>query len=134
MERAKLRHIISRVGVAFIFLTFGIWEIVQPTYWTAFLPQFVSAAADPARTVVVHGAMLVALGASILLGFYINITAILGTLMMLSIVASLWMVSGFTDLLVRDTVITLFALTLALDDTRYLELSDALKRMFGKKS
>ncbi len=131
MERAEMRHVISRFSIAFIFLVFGVWEIVHPTYWTAFLPPFVTAVADSAKTVMVHGMILSVLGLAILFGYFTRIAAALGTLVMLGIVASLWTVSGFTDLLVRDIVITLFTLTLVVDDTKYFELSDMLWLVFG---
>lgn len=112
----NLRKLIPRLGISFIFITFGIWEIIQPGYWTGFVPRFLKDFIDVSLTVQIHGAILLVLGLGLMSGFQTKKLGIASTLIMLSIVFSLLLNFGFSDILVRDIVILLFASTLIFDE------------------
>ncbi len=109
---SRLRSLLGRIGVSFVFLSFGTWEIIQPDYWTAFIPSFLAHVGTPALLVRMHGIVLSLLGLGILLEFYVWFFAFIGTLVMLEIVIGLWLDSGFTDIFVRDAGILLFTASL----------------------
>lgn len=106
-------RIIARFGIFFLFLTFGIWEIVDPSYWIGFAPSFVAKSANALLLVKIHGIILSVIGAGIFFSRrYVKFFAILASLIMIQIVGSLWLASGFTDLLVRDIAILIFTVSL----------------------
>lgn len=117
MKNEAIRHYLTIYAAAFIFLVFGIWEIVNPQYWNSFVPAFVSNFFSSVNLLVqVHGIILTLIGSFLILDFKRKIAAALGTLVMLDIVFSLLFESGFSSLLIRDTVITIFVLSLFFDD------------------
>lgn len=111
-----MRKTITKLGIAFIFITFGIWEIVDPAYWSGFVPKFFEGLIDLFLAVRIHGIVLLALGLGVLSGFKTRELGIASTLVMASIVFSLLINFGFSDILVRDVVILLFASTLIFED------------------
>jgi len=110
------RKLITRIGISFIFVIFGVWEIVQPGYWSGFVPRFLKDFVDLSLAVQIHGATLLALGLGVLSGFQTKKFGIASTLVMASIVFSLILNFGFSDILIRDVVILLFASTLIFED------------------
>ncbi len=107
-----MQNLVSRLGVVFIFVSFGIWEIINPGYWTAFVPQIALMFGDPILLVKIHGLVLTIIGLGILSGFYLRYFAIAGALLMLEIVITLFTESGWSDILVRDIGILLFTISL----------------------
>lgn len=109
------RTLVARIGVSFVFLVFGVWEIIQPGYWTGFVPRFLESL-DLFLLVRFHGIILLIIGTGILSGFYIKKFAIAASLILLSIIFSLLVNFGFNDIVVRDIVILLFVSTLLFED------------------
>jgi hypothetical protein len=107
-----MKKLITRVGISFIFITFGAWEIIDPAYWSGFVPKFLEGLVDLFLAVRVHGIILLILGLGIMSGFQQKKFGIASTLTMGSVVFSLLVNFGFSDILVRDIVILLFASTL----------------------
>ncbi len=103
---------IVRLAISFIFVVFGVWELLNPTYWVVFVPKFVSVVFNPLFATRVHGLFLLILGLALISGFRRRLLAAVSTLVMLSIVSSVFLYSGFSDLLVRDIVILLCAASL----------------------
>lgn len=105
-------RIIARFGILFLFLTFGIWEIIDPNYWIGFAPSFIAKSASALLMIKIHGIVLSIIGAGIFFSRYVKFFAFLATMIMVQIVVSLWLASGFSDLLVRDVAILIFAISL----------------------
>ena len=114
MDNNKIRHYIAKYAIVFIFLVFGIWELIDPGYWSAFVPSFLSN--NALLLVRIHGTILSILAIWLAIGIYFRIAAVISSLIMLDIVVSLFISSGFSDLLVRDIVILLLAISLIFDD------------------
>lgn len=122
MKSSELRHITIRLGLAFVFISIGIWEIVQPSYWSLYMPQFLAALGGASALTVIHGAVLLALGIAVLLGIYLRTAAALCALMMAAIVADVVLLFGFNDIVIRDVAILLMAVSLYLDDNNGMRL------------
>lgn len=105
-------RIIARFGIFFIFITFGIWEIIDPSYWLGFAPSFIAKFANALLLIKIHGIALSLVGLGILFNKRTKLFAFLSTLIMLQIVISLWLASGFTDFLARDIAILIFSVSL----------------------
>lgn len=108
----NIQEKIIRFAISFIFVVFGVWELVQPSYWAAFVPKFVTAVFNPLFAARAHGLLLVILGIFLISGFRKRLASILSTLVLLSIVVSVFLFLGFSDTLVRDIVILLAAFSL----------------------
>ncbi len=118
MQGEKIRHWMSIGAVSFIFLVFGIWELTKPDYWIGYVPSFAYKLLDPLILVRIHGFVLLIAGIWILSRRYLKYSAVIGSLIMADIVVTLFITSGFTDLLVRDIGIMLFVLSLAFDEQK----------------
>ena len=104
----KLHFLIVRLAAAFIFGVFGVWEIVQPAYWTGFVPHFLSNLIDPIPLVIIHGIVLTLLSIGFILNYRVKYIAFTGCLLLLQIIVFLFAAAGFNEILVRDTAIMLF--------------------------
>lgn len=113
LSKELIRNLLSRFGVGFIFITIGLWELIQPEYWSSFVPKFMASILDPIFLVRGHGAVLLLLGLGILVGFYLRQLSIIGCLIMAEIILSLLLTLGFNDIAVRDITIFFFVATLA---------------------
>lgn len=111
----KIPRILARLGLASCFVTFGVWEIVAPTYWVSYMPSLAARIAEPSLLVRIHGAALLVVGLMVLLGILKRFSALAAVLIMISIVASLIVSSGFTEIVVRDIAILFLALSLFVD-------------------
>ncbi|MDO8617846.1 MAG: DoxX family membrane protein [Candidatus Uhrbacteria bacterium] len=106
---SRLSTLLRRFGLAFVFVSFGIWELANPAYWAGFVPSFATHLIDPLILVRVHGAALILVGLAVLFGFLLRISAALAVIIMLEIVSSLWFQAGFTDIFARDVAILFLA-------------------------
>jgi uncharacterized membrane protein len=125
MKNQEIRHLLARLSLAVIFIGIGAWEIAQPSYWSYYIPSFVTALASANTLTVVHGILLLVVGLAVLLGAYLRIASALGVLVMLSILGDLLVSFGFTDIVIRDLVVLLVSAALFFDDTRFLRLTKA---------
>ncbi len=117
MKNEAIRHYLTVYASAFIFIVFGLWEIINPIYWSGFVPSFISKFfSNIGLLVQIHGIILTLIGICFVFGFKRKVASVFGTLIMLDIVFSLFIESGFSDLLVRDLVITILIASIFFDD------------------
>lgn len=109
------RHLLLRLAIAFVFLSFGIWELIDPQYWVGFIPGWTMVLGPAVTIAMLHGAVLVLVGLAVLLGLWLRWSALLASLMLLEICLGLLLSSGFSDLLVRDVGLLLVAVALIFD-------------------
>ncbi len=110
----KLTRILARFGLAFCFVSFGVWEIVRPAAWISYIPEF-ARWFDPALMVRMHGAVLLIVGLMVLFAILRRFSTTLALLIMLEIVFSLLISDGFSQILVRDITIAFLAGSLMAD-------------------
>jgi len=92
---------IGRMLLGLVFVWFGWHEVIQPGLWTQYVPV-ISESSRPATVLVaVHGWVLLALAAALLLGVAPRVSAAIASLLLLEIVISL-LVTGFSDTAMRD--------------------------------
>jgi len=109
MTKASFARLLARFGLAFCFLAFGVWEMVNPLFWSAFVPEFVAKMIDPMLLARIHGVVLTVVGLGVLFDFYLVIFSALATFIMFEISLSLLLESGFGDVFVRDVAILFMA-------------------------
>ena len=122
LKRQELRHILMRIALAFVFISIGIWEIVQPSYWSFYIPEFLTVLASATTLTMFHGAVMLILGIAVLLGIRLKVSAGLCSIMMIAIIGDLIAAFGFNDIVIRDIAILLLAVAIYLDDVKYLRL------------
>ena len=106
--------LIMRFSLAFVFGWFGISEILNPVYFSGYVPQIITEILPiPILPFVQgHGAVLVFLAVCFLFRFYLRYVGVLALLVLLSIIGGLISMNGFDEIVVRD--IGLFGLALAI--------------------
>ncbi len=118
MKHEAIRKYLTNYSLALIFIVFGIWELVNPVYWSGFVPALISNFLGNIMIVRVHGLVLAAIGVALAVGYKIKLASAIGTLVMLGIVISLYIEAGFTTILVRDFVIMCFTASIFFDNYR----------------
>ncbi len=92
---------IGRMLLGLVFVWFGWHEVVQPGLWTQYVPVIAENSRPATVLVAVHGWVLLALAAALLLGIAPRISAVIASVLLLEIVISL-LVTGFSDTAMRD--------------------------------
>lgn len=114
----KITGFLARFGLAFCFVSFGVWEIVKPQYWVSYVPALAARLGDPLLLVRFHGGVLLIIALMVAFGLFRRFASLIAVLLMLEIVASLAISSGFTEIVVRDIAILFLALAIMADAWR----------------
>jgi uncharacterized membrane protein YphA (DoxX/SURF4 family) len=122
MKSSQIRHLLARIGLAIVLIVFGIWEIMNPLQWAAYLPGFLTNF-SPTLLIYLHGTALIVIGIAVLVGFQLRIAAMLACLMLLGVIVSLITLTGYDDIVVRDVGTLFLALTLVFDEERFLTVT-----------
>jgi uncharacterized membrane protein len=106
------RELVLSLFLAFVVGYFGISEITSPEKWVHFVPSFFGTGSIINTLVLIHGIILVLCGVFLVINWKKRMVATLLSLMLLSIVFSLFSDGGLTPTTVRD--IGLFGMALSL--------------------
>jgi uncharacterized membrane protein YphA (DoxX/SURF4 family) len=102
---------VVRIGIALVFLYFGLSQLRDPAQFVGWLPESVSAIfVDPSFIIVLNGAFEVFFGALLLLGVYTRLSAFL----LAAHLAAITFDIGWGQIGVRDFGLTMAALGIAL--------------------
>ena len=115
MKKFAVKYpLIMRGFLGFVLLWFGVNEILNPRYWSGYVPPLVASLLpfDIHLFVQMHGMVLSLLALSLFLKFYIRYTGLIIIAVLFSIISGLIMIDGFNEIVVRD--IGLFGLALAI--------------------
>lgn len=115
MNRALFAQRLRYFTLAICFLGFGVWEIVKPSYWVGYAPDFASKFGNVSLLIVVHGVVLTVIALGILWGRFRVLFTGLAVLVLLDILFTVWFAAGFGETFLRDVTIFLFALALHLE-------------------
>lgn len=115
MKKFAIRYpLVMRLSLSFVFAWFGISEILNPSYWSGYVPQILKEIIPiPILPFVQgHGAVLVFLAVCFFFCFRLRYIGALALLVLLSIIGGLISMNGFDEIVVRD--IGLLGLALAI--------------------
>ena len=117
---------VIRIGLALVFLFFGIDKFINPFIWIGWVPKWLLALLPISQYAFIYtqGAFQVILGIILLLGFFTRIAAIVAAIFMAAVVFTV----GFNDLGIRDTAIFSMALALALSKNYPLSLDSYIHK------
>lgn len=107
----KFSGIVLRIGMGLVMIWFGSQQLMSPTSWFGFLPEWTASLPISQTTfVLLNGWFEIVAGLLLIAGFYTRIVALLLALHLLGIVFSV----GYNPTGVRDfgLTIALFSLTL----------------------
>lgn len=111
---AEKYPLVMRVFLGFVLLWFGVNELMDPRYWSGYVPPLVLQFFPFSVNVFVqgHGVVLSLLGLALFFKIHMRITGFVIMGVLLSIISGLIMIDGFNEIVVRD--IGLFGLALAI--------------------
>ncbi|NCN51965.1 hypothetical protein GW931_03060 [archaeon] len=99
MNKREIASAVLRWGVSFVFLVFGIWQLVNPTSWVGYVPGYVyGLGISISLIIILNGILDLLIGVSLVSGIYLRFFSVLGVLRILVIAFSL----GWNDVFVRD--------------------------------
>lgn len=102
--------LIARVGLALVFLYFGLSQLRDPSSFVGWLPPEVGAIPLPSVTIILlNGALEVFFGTLLLLGIYTRLSAAILGVHLLGIAVSM----GFTQTSVRDFGLSIATIAIA---------------------
>ncbi len=93
---------VARLALGLVLLWFGLHELFQPSLWTGYVPGIAQTSALALGMVLLHGWVLVLLGAALMLGIAPRLAAAVSALLLLEIVLSLSFTGGLSDIVARD--------------------------------
>lgn len=100
--KTEIAKPILRISMSLVFLYFGFQQILSPNAWTGFVPDFVTSLVSPILTanniVMMNGILEITLGIFLIIGIYTRFSAIILSLHLLGIAASV----GFSPIGARD--------------------------------
>lgn len=101
---AEKYPLVMRISLAFVFGWFGISEIINPVYFSGYVPPFITSLPifNPNLFIQTHGVVLTLLSLCLIFKFHLRLTGILNILMLMQITGSLLLISGFNEIVVRD--------------------------------
>lgn len=99
-----------RFALAGLFLWFGVSQVLDPSGWTAWLPEWTaSLSLTPVQIVLINGWFEIVFGAALAVGFLVQWSALILAIHTLFIAYEV----GYNDIGVRDLTIALCTLALA---------------------
>ncbi len=128
-DRDGARHLVMRLGLAFVVGWFGIQELRSPSEWAVFVPSFVGNISPVSVNdlILIHGFLLLLAGCSIVAGLLYLPGCLLAMGLLAEILFGLWWDGGgISDLVIRDVGLFALAGALALDPSRFWHLDNAL--------
>lgn len=109
-EWKKYSPVILRIGIALVFLWFGISQLTDPASWTSYVPLAVSQIVHPAIVVFINGVFEIICGLLLISGLFTRVAAILLGLHLIGIIVGV----GYNEIGVRDFGLMLAAFAIAL--------------------
>jgi len=121
----KYVSLILRLGIAIVFLYFGISQLITPEAFIGWLPDEIKLLPLSPRTfVVLNGGFEIFAASLLALGIYRRITALILGLHLLGITFTI----GFTEIGIRDLGLVIATLTIVLISKDYYSLEEFLER------
>jgi len=116
---------VIRIGIAFVFLWFGISKVLNPSEWVVWLPQWTEQFPLSSTTkLVVEGLLELVLGVMLLLGLFTRLAASVTAALLLVII----LVIGYNDTAIRDVGILFMAIALIINKDNPLSLDNLRKK------
>ena len=112
---------IIRLGLALVFLWFGISKVLQPDAWIAWLPQWTEQLPISTTTqLFLQGIGEAVLGVLLLFGLFTRVAAAIAAILLVAVIVTI----GFNDIAIRDLAILSIAIALVFNKNNPLSLDN----------
>ncbi|MER3581548.1 MAG: hypothetical protein C4347_01735 [Patescibacteria group bacterium] len=112
MKNLRWRFNFYSFALGFVFLVFGIWQILNPNYWSAYLPLFLRNF-DPNLLFRINGVFNLIVGFSLILNIYPLIFSLLASFHLIGVIFSIGL---FNEIAIRDLGLLLLAIAIFIDN------------------
>lgn len=112
MQLPTLSIFLARLGVAFCFIAFGVWELQEPEIWSTYVPPYMAAIAPLTLLVQIHAVVLIVTALGVFSGIWPRFWTLIATLTLLELCIVVFEGEGFSDVFVRDVSLFLFSAAL----------------------
>jgi hypothetical protein len=120
---------IYRFALGFIFLVFGIWQAIQPIYWTSYLPLWTKNF-NQEILMRINGIFNLFVGIGLILGFY---PLIFSGLAILHLIVVIKVIGIFNDIAIRDIGLLILTISIFLEEVKKsAKIKLLIKRIFKK--
>lgn len=126
MKKFAVKYpLVMRAFLGFVLLWFGVNELLDPRYWSGYVPPIVLQFFPFSVNVFVqaHGIVLSLLGLALFFKIYVRLTGFITMAVLLSIISGLIVTDGFNEIVVRDIGLFGLALAMWLHDIQHVEPS-----------
>lgn len=122
--------VVLRIGIAVVFLWFGINQISDPSQWLDYVPQWVSSLSGLSIPTIVflNGIFEITFGAALLLGFFTRFVSLILALHMLDIMT----IVGLNAIGVRDFGLSIAIIAIFMDGDDFLTLDKFIEKEIEK--
>lgn len=116
----KYAPVITRIGMALVFLWFGFTQVTGPESWVSLIPEFITNTTHLSALtfVYINGGMEIILGILLILGIYTRISALILALHLLAITVDV----GYNAIGIRDFGLTMATFSIFLTGPDFLSL------------
>ena len=121
MDKLKLfSPVVLRIGIALVFVWFGISQLADPASWTGYVPDYVMSISGLAVTTIVYlnGIFEIIFGSMLLFGLFTRLAALLLALHILDIT----LIVGFDSTGVRDFGLSIATIAIFLQGVDWFSL------------
>jgi len=101
-------------ALGFVFFVFGIWQILNPGYWGAYLPKFLFFL-GPEKFFIVNGIFNLIVGLGLIFNFY---TIIFSLLAIIHLIGVIFVIGIFNDIAIRDLGLLFLAVGIFLENLK----------------
>jgi len=115
-----------RIGLALVFLWFGIDEVFNPENWFGYVPQWISSILPLSLKafIILNGIFEIIIGIFLLIGFYTRFFALITSIHLLLII----MAVGYNEIGVRDFGLVAMAISLVFSGSGVLSLDNKISK------
>lgn len=116
----KYAPVITRIGMALVFLWFGFTQVTSPDAWTPLIPEFITNITHLSALtfVYINGGMEIILGILLILGIYTRISALILALHLLAITVDV----GYNAIGIRDLGLTMATFSVFLSGPDFISI------------
>jgi len=120
---------VARVGIAAVFLWFGIDKFVHPIEWAGWVPDWMSALIPMSLVsfMYIHGAIETLVGVLLLVGYQTRMAALLAVITLCGVILAM-IGTGSTDVLLRDVGLLAASLSLLFTGSDCMSIDCRLKK------
>jgi len=101
-------------ALGFVFFVFGVWQILNPGYWTAYLPKFLYFL-SPEEFFRINGIFNFLVGLALILNFHPLIFSLLAIFHLLGVI---FVIGIYNDIAIRDLGLLFLAIGIFLDNLK----------------